>query len=237
IAVKRLKVWSNKADGEFAVELEILGRVQHKNLIGLRGYCAEGQEQLIVYDYMPNFNLFAHLHGPQSAECLLDWSRRMNIAIGCAEGVVYLHHQATPRIIHRDIKPSSVLLDSNFEALIGGFGFAKLIPDSKTQVTTNVKELASGRKPIVKVSSTLKQYSIVDWALPLVCEKNFTELVDPRLNGNYVVEELNRVIIVGLICAQNLPEKRPTMVDVVELLKGESKGRSSKVGLFTLLLK
>ncbi|XP_045830695.1 PTI1-like tyrosine-protein kinase At3g15890 [Trifolium pratense] len=214
ISVKRLKVWSNKADGEFAVELEILGRVQHKNLIGLRGYCAEGQEQLIVYDYMPNFNLFAHLHGPQSAECLLDWSRRMNIAIGCAEGVVYLHHQATPRIIHRDIKPSSVLLDSNFEALIGGFGFAKLIPDSKSQVTTNVKgtlgylapeyamfgkasescdvysfsilllELASGRKPIVKVSSTLKQYSIILLKQELLGrEGKHNELNDSHLRG------------------------------------------------------
>jgi hypothetical protein len=87
IAVKRLKVWSNKADKEFTVELEILRRVQHKNLIGLRGYCAEGKERLIVCDYMPNFNLFSHLHG-QSAECLLNWNRRMNIAIGCAEGVV-----------------------------------------------------------------------------------------------------------------------------------------------------
>jgi serine/threonine protein kinase len=149
-------------------------------------------------------------------------------------------------------------LDSNFKALIGGFGFARLIPDGETQVTTNIKgtlgylapeyamlgkasescdvysfgilllELASGRKPIVKVNSTLKQ-SIVDWALPLVCEKNFNELADPRLNGNYVEEELKRVIIVGLICAQNLPENRPTMLDVVELLKEESKGKFSHI--------
>lgn len=82
IAVKILKVCSNKADREFAVAIEILSRVQHKNLIS-----AEGQERLIVYDYMPNFNLFSHLHGPQSAECLLDWNRRMNLAIGCAEGI------------------------------------------------------------------------------------------------------------------------------------------------------
>ena len=87
IAVKRLKVWSNKADMEFAVEVEILARVRHKNLLSLRGYCAEGQERLIVYDYMPNLSLLSHLHGHHSAECHLDWNRRMNIAIGSAEGI------------------------------------------------------------------------------------------------------------------------------------------------------
>lgn len=87
IAVKRLKVWSNKAEMEFAVEVEILARVRHKNLLSLRGYCAEGQERLIVYDYMPNLSLLSHLHGQHSAECLLDWNRRMNIAIGSAEGI------------------------------------------------------------------------------------------------------------------------------------------------------
>ncbi|KAJ6394721.1 hypothetical protein OIU77_023845 [Salix suchowensis] len=76
IAVKRLKVWSNKADMEFGVEVEILARVRHKNLLSLRGYCAEGQERLIVYDYMPNLSLASHLHGHHSAECLLDWKRR-----------------------------------------------------------------------------------------------------------------------------------------------------------------
>lgn len=73
---------------EFAVEVEILGRVRHKNLLSLRGYCAEGQERLIVYDYMPNLSLLSHLHGQHSAECLLDWERRMNVAIGSAEGIV-----------------------------------------------------------------------------------------------------------------------------------------------------
>lgn len=87
IAVKRLKAWSNKADMEFAVEVEILARVQHKNLLTLRGYCAEGQERLIVYDYMQNLSLLSHLHGQHSAESLLDWDRRMSIAVGAADGI------------------------------------------------------------------------------------------------------------------------------------------------------
>ncbi|KAK2999362.1 hypothetical protein RJ639_024216, partial [Escallonia herrerae] len=252
IAVKRLKVWSNKAEMEFAVEVEILARVRHKNLLSLRGYCAEGQERLIVYDYMPNLSLLSHLHGQHSAECLLDWNRRMNIAIGSAEGILYLHHHATPHIIHRDIKASNVLLDSDFKAQVADFGFAKLIPDGATHVTTRVKgtlgylapeyamlgkasescdvysfgilllELASGKKPIEKFSATIKR-TITDWALPLACERKFSELADPRLNGKYVEEELKRVVLVALICADSRPEKRPTILEVVELLKGESK--------------
>ncbi|KAJ7962844.1 Pti1-like kinase [Quillaja saponaria] len=258
IAVKRLKVWSNKADMEFSVEVEILARVRHKNLLSLRGYCAEGQERLIVYDYMSNLSLHSHLHGQHSAECLLDWSRRMNIAIGSAEGITYLHHHATPHIIHRDIKASNVLLDSNFEAQVADFGFAKLIPDGATHVTTRVKgtlgylapeyamlgkasescdvysfgilllELASGRKPIEKLNSTMKR-TITDWALPLACERKFSELADPKLNGNYVEEELKRVIFVAILCSHSQPERRPTMLEVVELLKGESKEKFSEL--------
>ncbi|XP_023750547.1 PTI1-like tyrosine-protein kinase At3g15890 [Lactuca sativa] len=252
IAVKRLKVFSNKAEMEFAVEVEILARVRHKNLLSLRGYCAEGQERLIVYDYMPNLSLLSHLHGQHSSESLLDWSRRMTIAIGSAEGIVYLHNQATPHIIHRDVKASNVLLDSEFKAQVADFGFAKLIPDGATHVTTRVKgtlgylapeyamlgkasescdvysfgilllEIASGKKPIEKLNATTRR-SITEWALPLVCEGKFSEIVDPKLKGEYVEQELKRVVVVGLICAHNQPEKRPTMIEVVELLKGEMK--------------
>jgi serine/threonine protein kinase len=87
IAVKRLKEWSPKAEMEFAVEVEILGRVRHKNLLSLRGYCAEGQERLIVYDYMPKLSLLDHLHDRFSSESVLNWQQRMKIATGSAEGL------------------------------------------------------------------------------------------------------------------------------------------------------
>lgn len=145
-----------------------------------------------------------------------------------------------------------MLLDADFGAQVADFGFAKLIPEGVTHVTTRVKgtlgylapeyamlgkasescdvysfgilllELATGRKPIEKLSATVKR-SITDWALPLVLEKKFSEIVDARLNGDYVEEELKRVVYVALVCAQNQPEKRPNMLEVVELLKGESK--------------
>ncbi|CAH9075719.1 unnamed protein product [Cuscuta epithymum] len=258
IAVKRLKVWSEKAEMEFSVEVEILARVRHKNLLNLRGYCAEGQERLIVCDYMPNLSLLSHLHGQHSTEILLDWKKRMNIAIGSAEGIAYLHHHATPHIIHRDIKASNVLLDSDFCAQVADFGFARLIPDGATHVTTKVKgtlgylapeyamlgkasescdvysfgilllEIATGKKPIEKVTETLKS-PITGWVLPLACEGKFSEIADPRLNGNFVEEELKRVVYIALVCAHSQSEKRPTMLEVVELLKGDSKEKFAAI--------
>lgn len=85
--MKRLKAMTAKAEMEFAVEVEVLGRVRHKNLLSLRGFYAGGEERLIVYDYMPNHSLLSHLHGRRSADLLLDWPRRMQIAIGAAEGL------------------------------------------------------------------------------------------------------------------------------------------------------
>ncbi|KAJ6807841.1 PTI1-like tyrosine-protein kinase [Iris pallida] len=260
IAVKRLRVYSEKAETEFVDEVEMLGSVRHKNLLNLRGYCAEGQECLIVYDYMPNLSLHAHLHGLHSDERLLDWSRRMSIAIGTAEGIAYLHHHATPPIIHRDVKASNVWLDSEFRAHIAGFGFAKLIPDGAAHVATTrvhdtkgylapeyainpgkaseacdvysfgilLLELATGRRPIDKSSPAAGQ-TITSWALPLAREKKFEELADLRLGGNFVKEEMKRVAIVALVCAQSDPERRPTMLEVVKLLKGQSKERFSSL--------
>lgn len=88
--MKRLKALTAKAEMEFAVEVEILGRVRHKNLLSLRGFYAGGEERLIVYDFMPNHSLIAHLHGSLAPDVHLDWPRRMSIAIGSAEGLAYV---------------------------------------------------------------------------------------------------------------------------------------------------
>ncbi|KAJ7554931.1 hypothetical protein O6H91_05G015700 [Diphasiastrum complanatum] len=256
IAVKRLKVFTTTNEMAFAIEVEILGRVKHKNLLSLRGYCAEGQERLIVYDYMPNLSLLSHLHGQQSVEGLLNWKRRMNVAIGSAEGIEYLHHYATPHIIHRDIKASNVLLDSNFEAQVADFGFAKFIPDGVTHVTTRVKgtlgylapeyamwgkvsescdvysfgilllELISGKKPIEKIGPGRKR-TIVEWAAPLVYQERLREMVDPKLEENFDEEELRKVVHVATLCAQNSPENRPTIREVVLLLKDDPNRKST----------
>ncbi|XP_010479764.1 PREDICTED: PTI1-like tyrosine-protein kinase At3g15890 isoform X2 [Camelina sativa] len=260
IAVKRLKAWSSREEITFAVEVEILARIRHKNLLSVRGYCAEGQERLIVYDYMPNLSLVSHLHGQHSSDSLLDWTRRMNIAVTSAQAIAYLHHFATPRIVHGDVRASNVLLDSEFEARVTDFGYGKMMPDdagdggNKITKGNNIGylspeciesgkesdmedvysfgvvllELVTGKRPIERASLTTKQ-GITEWVLPLVYERKFGEIVDHRLNGKYVEDELKRVVLIGLICAQKEPEKRPTMSEVVEMLMNESKEKMSQL--------
>ncbi|CAN6565034.1 unnamed protein product [Malus baccata var. baccata] len=249
IAVKRLKTMSPKAEMEFAVEVEILGRVRHRNLLGLRGFYAGGDERLIVYDFMPNHSLITHLHGQLAADCLLDWSTRLSIAIGSAEGLSYLHHEANPHIIHRDIKASNVLLDSEFEAKVADFGFAKLIPDGVTHLTTRVKgtlgylapeyamwgkvsescdvysfgilllEIISGKKPIEKLPGGVKR-DIVQWVTPYVQKGAFNQIADPRLKGKFDKVQVKSTVLIAMKCTDNSPDNRPTMIEVVDWLKG-----------------
>ncbi|XVE58649.1 hypothetical protein DITRI_Ditri04bG0185700 [Diplodiscus trichospermus] len=258
IAVKRLKAMSAKAEMEFAVEVEILGRVRHRNLLGLRGFYAGGDERLIVYDYMPQHSLTTHLHGQLAADCLLDWPRRMSIAIGSAEGLAYLHHEANPHIIHRDIKASNVLLDTNFEAKVADFGFAKLIPDGVTHLTTRVKgtlgylapeyamwgkvsescdvysfgilllEIISGKKPLEKLPGGVKR-DIVQWVTPYVQKGAFDHIADPRLKGKFDRAQLKLAVMIALKCTDSNPENRPSMLEVVEWLKGSARRRRKEV--------
>ncbi|KAF5929964.1 hypothetical protein HYC85_000017 [Camellia sinensis] len=139
----------------------------------------------------------------------------------------YLHHEVTPHIIHRDIKASNVLLDSNFEPLVADFGFAKLIPEGVSHMTTHVKgtlgylapEYAMWGKPIEKLLGGVKR-TITEWAEPLILKGRFKELVDPKLRGNFDENQLKQGIHVAALCMQSEAEKRPTMKEVVGLLKG-----------------
>ncbi|RRT73320.1 hypothetical protein B296_00006284 [Ensete ventricosum] len=249
IAVKRLKAMTAKAEMEFAIEVEILARVRHKNLLSLRGFSAGKKERLIVYDYMPNNSLHSHLHGRRSAELLLDWRTRTRIAIGAAEGLAYLHHEASPHIIHRDIKAGNVLLDADFCAKVADFGFGKLIPEGVSHMTTRVKgtlgylapeyamfgkvsescdvysfgilllEIVSARKPIEKLPGG-DMRDIVQWASLLAAKGAWGRIADPRLGGNFKQDELQDAVVIAFRCTDLNPENRPTMKEVVALLKG-----------------
>ncbi|KAF9681142.1 hypothetical protein SADUNF_Sadunf06G0194700 [Salix dunnii] len=114
IAVKQLKEGSNQGEREFQAEVDIISRVHHKHLVSLVGYCINGSARLLVYEFVPNNTLEFHLHG--TGQPVLEWETRLKIAIGSAKGLAYLHEDCHPRIIHRDIKASNILLDHNFEA-------------------------------------------------------------------------------------------------------------------------
>ncbi|MFS8011046.1 putative protein kinase RLK-Pelle-PERK-1 family [Helianthus anomalus] len=195
VAVKQLKIGGSQGEREFRAEVEIISRVHHRHLVSLVGYCISEHQRLLVYQYVPNDTLHYHLHG--EGRPVMDWATRIRVAAGAARGLAYLHEDCHPRIIHRDIKSSNILLDDNFDAQVADFGLAKLAMDSNTHVTTRVMgtfgymapeyassgklteksdvfsfgvvvlELITGRKP-VDASQPLGDESLVEWARPLL---------------------------------------------------------------------
>ncbi|KAK6155790.1 hypothetical protein DH2020_010038 [Rehmannia glutinosa] len=241
IAVKRLKAMTAKAEMEFAVEVEILGRVRHKNLLGLRGFYAGGDERLIVYDYMPNHSLITHLHGQLAAECLLDWPRRMMIAIGSAEGIAQqcatrlrIPSQSS-RFRVRQTDPEGVThLTTRVKGTLGYLApeYAMLgkVSDSCDVFSFGILllEIISARKPLEKLAGGVKR-DIVQWATPYVHKGAFDHIADPRLKGDFDMEELKRVIMITMKCTDTNPENRPSMLEVVSWLKGGTGSRRKEM--------
>ncbi|CAN4082792.1 unnamed protein product [Withania somnifera] len=206
VAVKQLKSGSGQGEREFRAEVEIISRVHHRHLVSLVGYCISERQRLLVYDYLPNDTLDYHLHG--KGRPTMDWATRVKVAAGAARGLAYLHEDCHPRIIHRDIKSSNILLDINFEARVADFGLARLAGDaSNTHVTTRVMgtfgylapEYASSGKLTEKSdvysygvvllelitgrkpvdqSQPLGDESLVEWARPLLAHALETENFD-----------------------------------------------------------
>ncbi|KAF2305900.1 hypothetical protein GH714_008778 [Hevea brasiliensis] len=194
IAVKSLKAGSGQGDREFQAEVEIISRVHHRYLVSLVGYCIAGGQRLLVYEFLPNSTLEYHLYGRGLPT--MDWSTRIKIAMGSAKGLAYLHEDCHPRIIHRDIKAANILLDHNFEAKVADFGLAKLSSDNYTHVSTRVMGTFGYLAPEYASSGKLTEKSD---ARPLcasaVDSRNFVELADPRLEGNYDPAEMARMWI------------------------------------------
>ncbi|GAB2267481.1 hypothetical protein Dimus_002464 [Dionaea muscipula] len=248
VAVKRLKdLNGTSGESQFQVELELISLAVHRNLLRLIGYCATCDERLLVYPYMSNGSVASRLRGKPS----LAWDTRKRIAIGAARGLLYLHEQCDPKIIHRDVKAANVLLDDYCEAVVGDFGLAKLLDHADSHVTTAVRgtvghiapeylstgqssektdvfgfgilllELITGMRAL-ELGKTLNQKgAILDWVKKVQQEKKVEVLVDRELGANYDRIEVAEMVQIALLCTQYLPSHRPKMSEVVCMLEGD----------------
>nr|ACG29120.1 BRASSINOSTEROID INSENSITIVE 1-associated receptor kinase 1 precursor [Zea mays] len=245
-ALKRIVKTNEGLDRFFDRELEILGSVKHRYLVNLRGYCNSPSSKLLIYDYLQGGSLDEVLHEKSEQ---LDWDARINIILGAAKGLSYLHHDCSPRIIHRDIKSSNILLDGSFEARVSDFGLAKLLEDEESHITTIVAgtfgylapeymqfgratektdvysfgvlvlEILSGKRP-TDASFIEKGLNIVGWLNFLAGENREREIVDLNCEGVHT-ETLDALLSLAKQCVSSLPEERPTMHRVVQMLESD----------------
>uniref|UniRef100_J3MID7 non-specific serine/threonine protein kinase n=1 Tax=Oryza brachyantha TaxID=4533 RepID=J3MID7_ORYBR len=249
IAVKRISHDSNQGMKEFVAEIVSIGRLQHRNLVQLHGYCRRESELILVYDYMSNGSLDKHLYG-QENNSTLTWAQRFQVIKDIASGLLYLHEECEKVILHRDIKPSNVLLDDNMNGRLGDFGLARLYDHGTDPQTTHVVgtigylapelartskatpltdvfafgmfvlEVTCGRKPIDQTSQD-GQLMLVDWVLHCWNQGLLNDAVDIKLQGIYNIDNACLVLKLGLLCTHPFINRRPTMRHVMQFLNGE----------------
>ncbi|CAN7076459.1 unnamed protein product [Brassica oleracea var. botrytis] len=249
IAVKKLNSESFQGFEEWQCEVNFLGRVSHPNLVKLLGYCLEGDELLLVYEYMQKGSLENHLFRKGSVVQPLSWEIRLRIAIGAAKGLAFLH-ASEKQVIYRDFKASNILLDSSYNAKLSDFGLAKLGPSaSQSHITTRVMgthgyaapeyvatghlyvksdnygfgvvlaEILTGLHALDPTRPT-GQHNLTDWIKPHLSERRkLRRIMDPRLEGKYPFKSAFRVAQLSLKCLEPEPKNRPSMTEVVESLE------------------
>ncbi|CAN6818655.1 unnamed protein product [Brassica oleracea] len=246
VAVKSLSAESKQGTREFLTEINLISNIHHPNLVNLIGCCIEGNNRILVYEYLENNSLASVLLGSRSKYVPLDWSTRAAICVGTASGLAFLHEEVEPQMVHRDIKASNILLDRNFCPKIGDFGLAKLFPDNVTHISTRVAGTVGYLAPEYALLGQLTKkadvYSfgilvlevisggsssraaftdellvLVEWVWKLREEGRLLECVDPYLT-KFPEAEVIRFIKVALFCTQATAQKRPNMKQVVEML-------------------
>nr|KYP74819.1 Lectin-domain containing receptor kinase A4.2 [Cajanus cajan] len=252
VAVKRFAREGSGLDclhNPFATEFAtMVGYLRHKNLVQLKGWCCEGNELVLVYEFLPNGSLNKVLHRNFGSCIVLSWRQRLNIVLGVASALTYLHEECERQIIHRDVKTCNIMLDADFNAKLGDFGLAEVyehscstrdatipagtmgylapeyvysgVPTAKTDVYSFgvvVLEVATGRKPVEDDGTVVADYVWSLWE-----KRRLIEAADPRLMGKFDALEMERMLLVGLLCVHPDYEKRPRVREAARILKKEA---------------
>lgn len=254
VAVKKLNQAKTQGHREFLAEMETLGKVKHRNLVPLLGYCSFGEEKLLVYEYMVNGSLDLWLRNRTCTLEVLDWPKRFKIAMGAARGLAFLHHGFIPHIIHRDIKASNILLDADFEPKVADFGLARLISACETHVSTDIAgtfgyippeygqswksttrgdvysfgvillELVTGKEPTGPDFKDIEGGNLVGWVSKKVEKGQAGDVLDPAVANATSRQSMLRMLQIAAICLSDNPTKRPTTLHVLKFLKGIVEG-------------
>lgn len=245
-AVKKLDSGGSDVEREFENEVNWLTKIRHQNVVSLLGYCNHGETRLLVYEMMQNGSLENQLHGPTQGS-YLTWDLRMKIAIDVARALEYLHDRCNPSVVHRDIKSSNILLDSNFNAKLSDFGIAvsagsqdkniklsgtlgyvapEYLLEGKLTDKSDVYafgvvllELLIGRRPLDKMPPSDQGQTLVAWAMPQLTDRTkLPNIVDPVIKDKMDLKHLYQVAAVAVLCIQPEQSYRPLITDVLHSL-------------------
>ncbi|GLJ39211.1 hypothetical protein SUGI_0799950 [Cryptomeria japonica] len=245
VAVKRVSDNSHQGLQEFLAEITIISRLRHKNLVRILGWCHEDGELLLVYDLMPNGSLDKLIFKMDNKNEVLDWDRRYRIVSGVASALLYLHEECEQQVLHRDLKASNVMLDSEYNARLGDFGLARLIEHDKNSYTTTAVAgtpgyiapecFHTGRATIEsdvfsfgavalevacgrRPRMESQQIHLVDWVWGLYRENRLLDAADTRLAQKFDRDEMLCMLQLGLACSHPNSQERPTMRQVLQIL-------------------